>query len=144
MEAKKIVLIVEDNIIIRKSIKRQINKIYEKENSDVICLSDGFELLNILMIHQRLNNSVKMIISDEQMSYLNGSEAFNILNKMYVDKKINKIPFIISSSNKENDNTFPSNSIDVKKENTVKHHGQNATLYLLYFIYWCPPHKSQH
>ena len=47
-----------------------------------------------------------MIICDEQMNYLNGSDTYKILNNLCKEKRINKIPFVICSSNKENNNTF--------------------------------------
>jgi len=104
MKYEKIILIVDDNEIIRHSIKRvikSINKSEKKENISVICLSDGIELIYLIMIDQTMKNIIKLIISDEQMIYLNGSDCFRILKDLSIEKKINKIPFVFCSSNTE-------------------------------------------
>lgn len=76
----KIILIVDDNEIIRKSIKKLIKSIYKNNRILIVCLGDGIELIYFIMIDQIMNNLVKLIICDEQMIYLNGTESFRIIN----------------------------------------------------------------
>ncbi len=71
---KKIVLVADDNEIIRNSIKKLIKNLYKDKNIKTITLSDGIEILYLIMIDQILHNNIKIIISDEQMTFLNGTE----------------------------------------------------------------------
>jgi len=109
MKYEKIIIIVDDNEIIRQFIKRvikSVNKSEKKEKNSVICLGDGIELIYLEMIDQMMKNIIKLIISDEQMIYLNRSDCFKILKDMVLEKKINKIPFVFCSSNTENSTQF--------------------------------------
>ncbi len=104
-KVEKLILIIDDNQIIRNSIKKvikSIKKTEKKENISVICLGDGIELLYMIMIDQIMRNMIKLIICDEQMIYLNGTDCFKIINNLIVEKKISKIPFVFCSSNIEN------------------------------------------
>jgi len=101
-ENKKVILIADDNEIIRKSIKKLIKKNLGKEKYYIICVSDAIEVLYLVMLDQTKKNCIKIIISDEQMTFLNGSQLFYCLQKMQGDKKINSIPFVHCSSDSGN------------------------------------------
>jgi len=134
MKYEKIVIIVDDNEIIRESIKRILKSVNksEKKKISVICLGDGIELIYLVMMDQMMKNIIKIIISDEQMIYLNGSDCFRILNDMVLGKKINKIPFVFCSSNPDNSNQL----------NTIKSPDINSKG-LDYFYLSKPPSKEQ-
>jgi len=99
---KEIILIADDNEIIRNSIKKLIKKNLGKTKYRTICIRDGIEVLYLVMLDQNLKNSIRYIISDEQMVFLNGSQLHYNLNQMQIDKKINYIPFIHCSSDAGN------------------------------------------
>jgi len=98
---KKIILIADDNEIIRNSIKKLTKNLFKDKGFSTITLSDRIEILYMVMLDQSLKNCIKIIISDEQMIFLNGSDANNVLKLMQKDKKISFIPFVFCSSNKE-------------------------------------------
>lgn len=108
---KNIILVIDDNEIIRSSIKKLIENLFDKENFATICLSDGIEILYMVMLDQNIENSIRVIISDEQMIFMNGTEANKILLNMQKDKRINYIPFVYCSSNREEEAFLKSNQI---------------------------------
>lgn len=135
LKYEKLILIVDDNQIIRESIKRivkSVNKAENKLKTSVICVGDGIELIYLVMIDQMMKNIINLIISDEQMIYLNGSYCFKILNDMVIDKKINKIPFVFCSSNTEITTLNIENQTPMNKSKSIEYAYLNK-----------PPSKSQ-
>jgi len=121
---EKLIIIVDDNEIIRHSIKRvikSVNKSEKKDKNSVICLADGIELIYLVMIDRMMNSAIKLIISDEQMIYLNGSDCFNILKNMILEKKINNIPFIFCTSNNQKYSQFVEGNSSYSYSNNVDH-----------------------
>ena len=95
-----IILIVEDNQSIRKSIanvlKLYLNKNSLKKRFDIIECADGIDMLKIVKDdNQQCLNKIKLIITDENMEYMCGSNAISILKSLEMNKKINTL-FIIS------------------------------------------------
>ena len=96
---KPTILLVDDSIQIRKSIKKiifkskEINKVFKcKNNYNVIELSDGIELLYTIKYFQQNSsnnvNNIKLIVSDENMEYLNGSDTIKIIKKLASCNKV--------------------------------------------------------
>ena len=112
---KNIILIVDDNEIIRNSIKNLIKIIFKSRkiiDYKVITLTDGIEILNIVMIDHNMECKIKLIICDEKMIYMNGVTTNKILLDMYKERKINLMPFVYCSSNCEDKDTLMKNGIN--------------------------------
>ncbi len=109
---KQLILVADDNEIIRNSIKKLIKTLYKSKDIKTITVSDGIEILYLVMINQIMYNNIKMIISDEQMIFLNGTDVNRILKIMEKDNKINSIPFVYCSSNREDTDYLKKNDIN--------------------------------
>ena len=99
-KTKKIILI-EDNEPILKAERNLINAYIDKKKLrhkySTLCFNDGIEAL--YAIYRDITcgeNSIKLIISDEMMNYMNGTELHSILGKKLCANK--SIPFIICSA----------------------------------------------
>ena len=87
------ILIVDDHLIIRDSLKKSCKRIlnkYSMKEYDIIEGSDGVDIIYKIIKDQSENNLIKCIITDENMEYINGSEAIKIIRKL---EKFNKIKF---------------------------------------------------
>lgn len=93
-EAPKI-LIIDDSIILRKSIIRIFKAIPCYESYIFIEGCDGIELLNYCLLDLKSRDSIKMIITDENMEYMCGSESISFLKRLKeLGKFNNKCPII--------------------------------------------------
>ena len=100
---KNIILIVDDNITILKAINSLIYKFLVSKKIErkyqIIMALDGIEALNLVYSDVINNfNSIKLIISDEMMNYMNGSELYSNLETKIFEKRREKIPFVICSA----------------------------------------------
>ncbi len=73
-------------------------------NFEVIIGSDGIDILSEIRADQNKDNSIKLIITDENMDYLNGSEAIQLLANLVKNGKIKPVD-IISSTCHEDEQT---------------------------------------
>lgn len=89
-------MLADDNHIINDSNKRIVNGICKEKQLDleIICCSDGMDILKFIL-DEKIFGDVKLIITDENMEFLNGSEAVKIVRTIEERKK-NKRKFIIS------------------------------------------------
>ena len=71
---------------------------------EVICGSDGIDLLQLIRDDQNNGNLIKCVITDENMEYLNGSEAIKIIREFEKNGKTKPVN-IISSTCHEDDLT---------------------------------------
>ena len=98
------IIIVEDNETILKShynlVKNMLISKGVSYNFKIITAKDGIEALFYVYKDIRDNlDTVKLIISDEMMTYMNGSELFSFINSKLLEKSTReKIPFIIVSA----------------------------------------------
>ena len=96
IENKMKILIVDDHIFIRESLRNIIykflNQINKLDKFEVIEGRDGVDILNYVINDQINKNLIKCIITDENMEYINGSEAIEILRKLEKLKKIKHLP----------------------------------------------------
>lgn len=92
-QVKKI-LVVDDNTILRKSLKRQIAGIVKQNNLSYVIeeLQDGIDI--VYEIIKDVNNDIKFVFTDENMDFLNGSKAIEILNDLYHENKIEKVTYV--------------------------------------------------
>lgn len=105
---KEKILIIEDSPILKNTLKKQIEKIVllNNLNVEVIVGSDGVDLLKLIVDDQSKGNLVKLVISDENMEYMNGSEVLSILNKYSQLGKIKNSPVFICSTAFDDNDTF--------------------------------------
>lgn len=103
-EKKKKILIVEDNDNILKSHYNLFKKFLASKglgsSYSILMLKDGIEALyHVYKDVMDNSDSIKLILSDEMMTYLNGSELHELItNKIMVKSNRVPIPFIISSA----------------------------------------------
>jgi len=93
---RRIILIADDHVYIRDSLKNIINKILTNKNlnKDFVVkeVSDGIEIINFVLKDQFTNNLIKCLITDENMEFINGSEALKILKNLQLKNKIKYFP----------------------------------------------------
>lgn len=98
------VLLVDDVKMIRKSLKKMVNEvcIESKIRCSVECLTDGLEILTSVIKDQIEGNcKIKLVISDENMNWVNGSLAFKILSGLIRDHKLKHVNFVILTALEE-------------------------------------------
>ncbi len=108
---KDLILVVDDNKFLKKSLKNNIKSIITDTCVDVIGCSDGIEILYLAMLDQMTKNRIKLIISDENMVYMNGTETNLILSSFHTDGKISFIPFALCSATRNDDEYMVRNKI---------------------------------
>jgi len=93
-------LIVDDNQIIRKSIKFLLEDIFETKGKSyqIIEGSDGIDTLKLVIDDQKNYNKIKCILSDEKMEYFDGSRSISILRELEILNKIKKVNFVSITS----------------------------------------------
>jgi len=64
-----------------KSTKKIIKENVDKTKYKIIMSIDGFELLYLLYLDQIMGKNICIILSDDNMNFLNGSEAFSFMRK---------------------------------------------------------------
>ena len=92
------ILIVDDVSFCRNQVENMINKILleKKKNIKIIHEDDGLGTINRVMNDRTSNsNLIKLIISDENMSFINGSHSFNTLQMLENKGAIKKIKKVI-------------------------------------------------
>jgi len=89
------ILIVDDNQFINDSFKILIAKCVKElgKNIDLIQLSDGIDMLKHIIDDQNIGNCIKLVLTDENMEYINGSEAIKILRNLENKNKIKKVKY---------------------------------------------------
>lgn len=91
---------VDDNQIIRKSLKFLLQEIFKAKEKSYRILegSDGIDTIKMVIDDQRLTNSIKCIFSDEKMEYFDGSKSISLLRELENYKKIKKVNFVSVTS----------------------------------------------
>ena len=91
------ICIVDDNSVVLKSLHKMILEISERKKCKfgVIKAFDGVEVLAMFKIDYYLKRSFRYILSDQNMSMMNGVEALTLIKKFSPDNPINL--FICSS-----------------------------------------------
>jgi len=92
--------VVDDNQIIRKSIKTLLEDIFNEIGNYYKILegSDGIDILKMVIDDQVNQNSIKCIFSDENMEYFNGSRSVSIIRELESNNKIKKVNFVSVTS----------------------------------------------
>ena len=103
------ILIADDDYYCRKSLNNLLKQIIESnkpllDNFEIIKVTDGIDLINVIVYDQSHENQVKLIITDENMMICNGSDALLLLNNMFTSDKLKKIPtWILTCLEDENE-----------------------------------------
>jgi response regulator RpfG family c-di-GMP phosphodiesterase len=89
------ILIVDDDILIRNSMKRMVSQCLRKFNLnyEIIEGEDGSDLINL--VNDDTENLIRLIFTDENMSDVEGSEAINSIKGI---KECNSIKIISITS----------------------------------------------
>ena len=102
-EVKKyILLIVDDEIFIRNSMKRVVSREFKELNKNIeltiIEANDGIEGLLALYLARSKNLKIDCIISDETMPFISGSFFSKILNDIVSKGSLKDIKMFISTA----------------------------------------------
>lgn len=87
------ILLVEDVFSIRKASCSILNSHSYFMKFDVVECSDGCDITSMVLKDQIAEN-IKIIITDENMEFINGSSAIKMLKKLQKEKMI-QIPFLV-------------------------------------------------
>jgi len=111
-EQKVNICIVDDNTTILKAAKTIIKRYSEKEkkNIEVIKASDGIEALSLFLIDYCCKKTIKYIITDQNMGFMNGNELIRLINTFDREKSVKL--FLCSA-----DNDKEAKELDAKKLN---------------------------
>ena len=97
-------MVVDDNHLINESNRNIVNKCLTEMGLvyEIILCSDGIDIIKHLL-DIKINKKIKIIITDENMEYINGSEAIQITRKLEEKNYIGKM-FCISVTCHEDKN----------------------------------------
>ena len=100
------ILVIDDNQIIRKSVKFLLQEIFKANGKSFRILegSDGVDTLKMVIDDQKLKNSIKCIFSDEKMEYFDGSKSISIIRELENLNKIKRVNFVSITSYDDNMN----------------------------------------
>ena len=102
-QKRNIIITVDDNNLINKSVKKIIEKILKENDKDyeVIVATDGIDILKLIRKDQSNGNLIKCIITDENMEYMDGSEAIKIVRNYEKIGKIKPVNIITSTCHED-------------------------------------------
>lgn len=101
-KCKNYVLVADDNHLINDVNKNIVEICFKKLNIDIeiILCYDGIDLVRNAL-NENINYNIKMIITDENMEFLNGSDAVEFLRKLESKFYLRKIPCISVTSHED-------------------------------------------
>lgn len=89
-DQKSLILICDDSPIILDSTERVLMSIKGiAENYKIIRVEDGANIITTVIENQK-NRSLKLVLTDENMEYLNGSQAIKIIKDLEQKDKVSK------------------------------------------------------
>ena len=100
------VIICDDEGMICESIKRVLTNIFEnnekfkKYNLDILIASDGIKCLNLVYDHVSKNKTIKFILMDNSMPYLDGITTCNLIKNSPV---LNQTIYLLSGDDSHDD-----------------------------------------
>lgn len=96
-ENKKRIIIVDDVAMFRDTYKKAFDTIlskYKVDNCECLTFNDGIYTLQ-QVIEDQENKLISLIVSDDQMKYIDGREAIEFLRFLSDSDKISSIPYSI-------------------------------------------------
>lgn len=105
-DATDIIIIIDDDYFCRKSLEKVIHSSLKKfriADYKIISLKDGCELISVVIdLHIKSKIScLKLIISDENMTYLNGSDSLRVVEAILFKISIRPISSVIITAIEE-------------------------------------------
>lgn len=103
-----LVVIIDDCYHLRKALRKHLQGMNINNKFSIIELDDGIDLLFFMKKYNncfKCENTVKLILIDENMQYMKGSESVRILKELEMQNKINKA-FIVSVTAFTDDETL--------------------------------------
>jgi len=95
--------LADDNHIINNCNKNIISEILDESQRNyfkIICVYDGIDIVRLFFNNEN-NGFIKLLITDENMDYMNGSEAIKIVRKIENMRNIKKINIISLSCHED-------------------------------------------
>ncbi len=76
---------VDDDFSCRKAMENLFNKIINDNNLDynILILNDGLDLIEFIIRSIKENLSIRLIITDENMEFINGCNSLCLINNLY-------------------------------------------------------------
>lgn len=106
-ETNKKIIVIDDNQIIRNSIKRMLESALtnkpETEKIDICSGTDGIDLIKFIFPDNNIIDTQKVlcVFIDENMEYLNGSDAVKILRHLETKNKLHHINVVSVSCHED-------------------------------------------
>lgn len=101
------ILIIDDQTFIRDNIKNlttyALKELELDDSYEIIEGKDGIDILKFIMEDQSQGNKIKIIITDQNMRYLDGSDALLYVKKFESSNKIKNLPIFICCTADDND-----------------------------------------
>jgi len=91
------ILVIEDNQMISKSLINNLKAITNGKYNILLGV-DGIDTLKFVMDDQFEGSQIKLIISDENMQFMNGSESLRILKNLELSGKIKGTKIVVSTT----------------------------------------------
>ncbi len=95
------IIVADDESLTRKSTIRVLQNASRRINCkiNIIESSDGLDTVFLIYKATNLGIRISLILSDENMNFMNGIKSSSILYEIYQMKNIKKIPFHILTAN---------------------------------------------
>jgi CheY-like chemotaxis protein len=99
---KDYILIADDNHLINDVNKKIIQTCLKKLDADyeIILCTDGVDIIRNIL-DEKLKKSIKCIITDENMEFINGSEAIKFVRTLEAKNYLHEIPIISVTSHED-------------------------------------------
>ena len=101
---KKLIILADDNQLINTCTKKIISQLLNEEeitDVEIICVNDGIDVIK-LYLNDEDTQKIRLIITDENMDYLNGSEAIKFIRNIERLKSKNPICIFSLTCNEDN------------------------------------------
>lgn len=90
-QLSKTILICDDSFPIRQSLKLLLSQLPGLTSQyNIVECRDGIETLKCVVDDQSEGNKIKVVLTDENMEYMNGSESVRVLKRLESQNKIQK------------------------------------------------------
>ncbi len=98
------VIVADDEYLTRKSTLRILHTLSRKSDYriNIIESSDGIETLYIIYKAINIGVQISLILSDDNMNFMNGRTCSSTLDDIYLSRNVKKVPFYLLTANDEN------------------------------------------
>eukprot|EP00340_Litonotus_pictus_P002291 CAMPEP_0170515112 /NCGR_PEP_ID=MMETSP0209-20121228/1594_1 /TAXON_ID=665100 ORGANISM="Litonotus pictus, Strain P1" /NCGR_SAMPLE_ID=MMETSP0209 /ASSEMBLY_ACC=CAM_ASM_000301 /LENGTH=402 /DNA_ID=CAMNT_0010799453 /DNA_START=2269 /DNA_END=3477 /DNA_ORIENTATION=+ len=102
---KKKILVCDDSLTLVNTLFKLLNSIPQvQEKYEIVKGSDGINILHQILENQ-ISKNLKLVISDENMEYVNGSAALRIIRNLEEKQKMSNETFFFSLTAFEDEDT---------------------------------------